>query len=131
MRARRGVYPLEVMHKYAEAYRRAGGERDFSRYYVADDELALMTAGLRRNIVFSQHSLASDGSFNEFNVIFCRNVMIYFGGDLKDRVQQLLYDSLCRFGFLCLGKKESLEHSPLESRFEALAGDLRIYRRIA
>jgi len=130
-RARRGVFPLEVMRKYTEAYHRAGGVRDFSRYYVADAEFAIMTAGLRRNIVFSQHNLASDGSFNEFNVILCRNVMIYFGGDLRDRVQKLLHDSLVRFGYLCLGKKETLDHTALAPRFEELPGDTRIYRRIA
>jgi chemotaxis protein methyltransferase CheR len=130
-RARRGVFPLELMRKYTEGYHRAGGIRDFSRYYVADAEFAIMTAGLRRNIVFSQHNLASDGSFNEFNVILCRNVMIYFGSELRDRCQQLLHDSLVRFGYLVIGKKESLEHTAQRPRFEELPGDARIYRRIA
>jgi chemotaxis protein methyltransferase CheR len=128
-RARRGVFPVDLMHKYAESYRRAGGERDFTRYHVADSEFAIMTSALRRNIIFSRHNLTSDGSFNEFNVIVCRNVMIYFGNELRDRVQTLLQDSLVRFGYLCLGKKESLAHTPLAARFEELPQQVRIYRR--
>lgn len=130
-RARRGIYSGELMRKYTEAYHKAGGTRDFSRYYVADAEHAIMSSALKRNIVFSPHNLASDGSFNEFNVILCRNVMIYFGAELRDRATKLLHDSLVRFGYLALGKKESIEATPHHNRFEALPGDQRIYKRIA
>lgn len=129
--ARRGIFPLEAMRKYTEAYHRAGGTRDFSRYYVADAQNAILSTYLRKNILFSNHNLASDGSFNEFNVVLCRNVLIYFENDLRDRVLRLLHDSLVRFGYLVLGKKESLEHTPLRDRFEVLSGEARIYRRIA
>jgi chemotaxis protein methyltransferase CheR len=128
--ARRGMFPLGVMRKYTEAYHRAGGVRDFSRYYVADAEHASMSSALRRNVVFSRHNAASDGSFNEFNLIFCRNVMIYFGDQLRDHVHHLLDESLVRFGYLCVGKKESLLQTPLASRFEELPGMSRIYRRL-
>ena len=130
-RARRGIFPVELMRKYTEAYHKAGGVQDFSRYYVADGEYAIMSSSLRKNVVFSQHNLASDGSFNEFNVILCRNVMIYFGNDLRDRAQRLLHDSLVRFGYLALGKKEGLDHGPIAARFEPLPGETKIYRRIA
>ena len=129
--ARRGIYSTELMRKYTDGYHRAGGTQDFSRYYVADGEHAILTASLKRNIVFSPHNLASDGSFNEFSVILCRNVLIYFGAELRDRVAQLLYDSLVRFGYLALGRRESLELTPISARFEAVPGDLRIYKRMA
>ena len=130
-RAQRGIYPVDLMRRYTEGYHRAGGIQDFSRYYVADGEHAIMASSLRRNIVFSQHVLGADGSFNEFNVILCRNTMIYFGADLRDRAVQLLHDSLVRFGYLALGKKETLDATPHATRFEPLPGDSRIYRRIA
>ena len=129
--ARRGIYSAELVRKYTEAYHRAGGVQDFSRYYLADGERAIMASSLKRNIVFSPHNLASDGSFNEFNLILCRNVLIYFGGDLRDRVAQLLHDSLVRFGYLALGRKENLELTPLSARFESLPGGQRIYKRVA
>ncbi len=130
-RARRGIYKADLMRKYTEGYHRAGGTQDFSRYYIADGEHAILSSHLRRNIVFSQHNLGSDGSFNEFNIIFCRNVMIYFGTELRDRATKLLHDSLVRFGYLALGKKESVDPTPMASRFETLPGDQRIYKRIA
>jgi chemotaxis protein methyltransferase CheR len=130
-RARRGIYPIELMRKYTEAYHRAGGTEDFSRYYIADGENAILSSSLRRNIVFSPHNLGSDGSFNEFNLILCRNVLIYFGAQLRDRAATLLHDSLVRFGYLALGRKETIDPTPLASRFETLPGDTRIYRRIA
>jgi chemotaxis protein methyltransferase CheR len=129
-RARRGVFRLEHMRKYTEAYVRAGGTQDFSRYYVADDEYALMSSVLRRNIIFSRHNLISDGSFNEFNVIVCRNVMIYFGNELRDRALGLLESSLVRFGYLCVGKKEALQHTPVVQHFEELPSRVRIFRKV-
>ena len=129
--ARKGIYSVELMRKYTEGYHRAGGTQDFSRYYVADGEHAIMASSLRRNIVFSPHNLASDSSFNEFNVILCRNVMIYFGADLRDRAAGLLHDSLVRFGYLALGRRESLDLTPYAPRFEALPGGQRIYKRLA
>ena len=128
-KARRGIYTLDQVRRYTQAYHRSGGTNDFSKHYVADQGNAIMTHALRKNIVFSQHNLASDGSFNEFHVILCRNVMIYFDGELRDRVLQLLLGSLVRFGYLAVGKKERLELSPIGHRFEPLPDDARIYRR--
>jgi chemotaxis protein methyltransferase CheR len=129
-RARRGVLPLREMQAHTAAYHRAGGSRDFSAYYTADTENALLREDLRRAIVFSQHNLVSDGSFNEFQLVMCRNVMIYFDLPLRDRVQQLLHDSLVTFGVLAVGVRESLRFSPLADRYEPLAESLGLYRRV-
>jgi chemotaxis protein methyltransferase CheR len=130
-RARGGVYPLRAMREYQANYAAAGGQADLSNYYLSDGERAIVRRDLRRNLVFSQHNLASDGSFNEFHVVFCRNVMIYFDDSLKDRVQRLLHDSLTRFGILALGMKETLRYGLYEDRFAAIDEAVRIYRRKA
>ena len=129
-RAKRGVYPLSSMKDYTHNYQRAGGTKDFSEYYTADAENAVFHSRLRRNIVFSQHNLVSDASFNDFHVIVCRNVMIYFGRDLRERVHGLLYDSLVRFGVLVLGLKESTDFTPYSGAFEAIDPQLKVYRRV-
>ena len=128
--ASRGVYPLRAMREYTAAYHQAGGRADFSAYYTADSRHAILREDLRKNIVFSQHNLVSDGSFNEFHMILCRNVMIYFDKDLRDRVQELLHESLVMFGVLVLGTRESLRFSPVADRYEALDEALRLYRRV-
>ena len=129
-KASRGVFPLESMLEYARAYRAAGGDRDFSLYYSADDRNAIFNDELRSRIVFAQHNLVSDDTFNEFHLIFCRNVMIYFNDELRDRVHGLLYESLVRLGVLVLGLRESLRFTPRYDRYEAIDESLRVYRRI-
>lgn len=128
--ARRGVYPLHAMRDYTAAYRQAGGHEDFSEYYRADSKHAILRDDLRRHVVFSQHNLVSDGSFNEFHLILCRNVMIYFDKDLRDRVHELLHESLVMFGVLVLGTRESLRFSPFDDRYEVLDDALRLFRRV-
>src|SRR5439155_10652332 len=77
-RARSGVFPLDKMREYTRNYIKAGGRRAFSEYYLAKYDGAQFQRSLIENVVFAQHNLVSDHSFNEFNVIICRNVMIYF-----------------------------------------------------
>ena len=128
-RARMGVFPLEKMREYTQNYIKAGGTRAFSEYYLAKYDGAQFQRSLVENVVFAQHNLVSDRSFNEFNVIICRNVMIYFDQNLQARVHWLLHDSLVRKGVLALGSKESLRFTPVEDRYAELDRTWRIYRR--
>ena len=129
--ARAGIFPLDKMQEYTANYLRAGGKRSFSEYYTAAYDGALFAPGLTRNVVFAQHNLVTDRSFSEFNVILCRNVMIYFDRSLQDRVHQLFYESLPMYGILALGSKESLRFSSLEDRYEELDSREKIYRKVA
>lgn len=128
--AKAGIFRLDSMQEYTQNYLQAGGKRSFSEYYTAAYDHAIFASSLRENIVFSQHNLATDGSFNEFNAIFCRNVLIYFNQSLQQRVHQLLYESLSRFGVLGLGRQESLKFTPLEHQYEVLDKREKLYRRV-
>ena len=128
--ARSGIFPLNRMQEYTENYIRAGGTRSFSEYYTAKYDGALFSPSLSRNIVFAQHNLVTDRSFAEFNVIFCRNVLIYFDRELQERVHALFYDSLATFGILALGSKESLRFSQYEDCYERLNSREKLYRKI-
>jgi len=130
-RARAGVFPLDKMREYTQNYIKAGGARAFSEYYLAKYDGAQFQRSLVENVVFAQHNLVSDRSFNEFNVIVCRNVMIYFDRALQDRVHNLFYESLITFGMLALGAKESIRFSPHEDAYEELDPNERLYRKIA
>jgi chemotaxis protein methyltransferase CheR len=129
-RAKQAAFPLESMRSYTENYIRAGGRAEFSGYYVANGHRARFRDSLARQIVFAQHNLVSDGVFNDFHVIVCRNVMIYFGEELQSRVHGLFYDSLEPFGVLALGQKESIRHSPHAARYEELDGAEKLYRKV-
>ncbi len=128
--ARAGIFPLEKMQEYTHNYLRAGGNRSFSEYYTAAYGGALFSPSLRENVVFAQHNLVTDRSFSEFNVILCRNVMIYFDRSLQNRVHELFYESLPTYGILALGSKESLKFSKYEDCYEALDPREKIYRKV-
>lgn len=128
--AKERIFPLEKMQEYTQNYQSAGGTRSFSEYYTAMYDGAVFAPSLLRNVVFAQHNLATDRAFAEFNVVFCRNVMIYFDGSLQNRVHHLFYESLANFGLLALGSKETLRFSELEDRFETLSAKEKIYRKV-
>lgn len=130
-KAKAGIFPLESMQEYTHHYLKAGGKQSFSEYYTAAYDSAILRTSLKDNIVFAPHNLATDGSFNEFNVILCRNVLIYFNQILQERVHKLLYESLCMFGVLGLGRQETLKTTPHEKHYEELEGSEKLYRRIS
>lgn len=128
-KAKEGIYPLDLVREYTANYIKAGGTTDFSDYYMADSENVILKGSLRDKVLFSSHNLVTDGVFGEMNIIFCRNVLIYFNRELQERVLKLFYDSLCPGGFLCLGSKESLNFSNVADDFEIVAEKERIYRK--
>jgi chemotaxis protein methyltransferase CheR len=130
-KAKEGIYPIELMQTYTNNYIKAGGIQAFSDYYTAAYDRVILKSSLRENVVFAQHNLASDSSFNEFQVILCRNVMIYFNSQLQAHVHHLLHESLVMFGVLGMGAKETLKFSPHEHEYEEIDHASRLYRRIA
>lgn len=118
--AKKGVFPLRMMKQYSENYMISGGKNDFSDYYTANYGLAKFSSELSEKMVFSQHNLVSDGSFNEFDLIMCRNVLIYFDKTLQDRALQLFDNSLALLGYLALGTKETIKFSTVQDRFQQL-----------
>ena len=128
--ARDGIYPLQYMKNYTSNYQKSGGKKAFSDYYIAKYDSALFNRDLRENVVFSSHNLATDVSFNEFHMIMCRNVLIYFNQQLQNKVINLFYDSLCPFGLLCLGNKESLLSTDKRKDFSELDKRERIFMKM-
>ncbi len=109
--AKKGIFPLRMMKEYSENYHNSGGKEDFSRYYTANYGIVKFDEELGQKMVFSQHNLVSDRSFNEFDFILCRNVLIYFDNDLQNRAIHLFDESLSPLGFLALGTKETIKYS--------------------
>jgi chemotaxis protein methyltransferase CheR len=127
--AEAGVYAIERFQRFSENYRLAGGKASLSDYYQASDTAALFDRRLKKNIVFSDHSLATDSVFAEVQLVSCRNVLIYFDRVLQGRAVGLFSDSLCRHGFLGLGMRESLRFGPHSGSFEDVVPEARLFRR--
>jgi chemotaxis protein methyltransferase CheR len=128
--AKNGIYDLQKMKQYSENYQKSGAQHSLSDYYSAGYGAASINHSLKKNILFSAHNLASDGVFNEFQLISCRNVLIYFNTELQEKVINLFYDSLANFGFLCLGSKETLRSAEI-GRFKIIDKKNNIYQKIA
>ncbi|MGD8782477.1 MAG: protein-glutamate O-methyltransferase CheR [Ignavibacteria bacterium] len=129
MSAKEGVFHVTDMQKHTANYIKSGGKNSFSDYYMAKYDSALLDKSLKQNVVFSIHNLAVDKSFNEFQLILCRNVLIYFNQSLQNKVIDLFYESLCPFGVLALGNKESLLFSDKKPYFEEIDKSEKIFMK--
>jgi len=130
-RVRDGIYPISQMKQYSENYIASGGKADFSSYYTAQYNSAKFDEFLGKRIVLATHNLVADRSFNEFQLILCRNVMIYFDKAFQDRTLQLFNESLEKFGYLALGSKETLKFSVVSKHFKQLESKEKIWKKIS
>lgn len=128
--AKTGIYELYKMKQNSENYSATGALNSLSKYYTAKYDAVSIKHSIKKNVLFSSHNLVSDGIFNEFQVISCRNVLIYFDVELQNKVIQLFYNSLANFGFLCLGSKETIRNTDLKNRFKIIDKKNNIYQRI-
>ena len=127
--AERGLYAIERLQSFTENHRLSGAKCSLSEYYTAAYGWATFDRSLRKNVVFSDHSLATDSVFAEVQLVSCRNVLIYFDRSLQDRAIGLMKDALCRRGFLGLGSKESLMFSTHSAAFRDFVAGERWYQR--
>jgi len=129
-KAGQGMFAMSQMKQYSENYIQSGGTKDFSSYYTANYSLAKFSDELKGRIIFSTHNLVSDHSFNEFQLILCRNVLIYFDRDLQHKVLSLFAESMEGLGYLALGSKAKLDFSPLSRNYKRVPGE-KIWRKVS
>jgi chemotaxis protein methyltransferase CheR len=127
--ARVGGFRSSLADQYSANYQKAGGTRSLLEHFKRKGNRMLIEPSLKKNIVFSQHNLATDGSFNEFQVIVCRGILGSFNHRLRERVGRLIYDSLGRLGILALGPAESLDAMPYEDHYALLDEESRLYQK--
>ncbi len=128
--ARVGACPVDRMRSYERDYERSGGELSLETYFTTAGSMARLKRNLLHNVTWAQHNLVTDSSFNEFHLIVCTNVLIYFRPTLQQRAHRLFYESLIRSGFLALGQRESLVFAPESSRYEPVRGGVSVFRKV-
>jgi chemotaxis protein methyltransferase CheR len=128
--ARRGIYSLRNIKNYAENYQFTGLNGSISDNFTILYDAATIHNELKQNTLFSVHNLVSDGVFNEFQLISCRNVFIYFETELQERILELFYKSLCHLGYLCLGSKETIRSDAFKKKFKVINQKENIYQKI-
>ncbi len=128
-KAQEGIYPLQDIRQYTFNYQKAGGRQSFADYYHAEYQSAILSPAIKTNLTFAHHNLVTDDVFSETQLVFCRNVLIYFDRDLQNRVLKIFASSLGRGGFLCLGNKEALEYSEVAEQFTLVDRAQKIYQK--
>lgn len=128
--AHKGFFPIAPMQQYTRNYFDAGGKQAFSQYYTVNGDQVQFSPDFADHIVFAQHDLVTDQSFNEFDLILCRNVLIYFNKPLQKQVHSLLFESLKTSGFLALGSKEGLSFSARAHCYQPIDAQNKIYQKI-
>ncbi|WP_107694850.1 CheR family methyltransferase [Leptospira borgpetersenii] len=127
--AREGIFRNAAMKEYTINYQLSGGKGFFSDYYTSDQEMVIMNQMLKKNIVWANHNLVTDRVFAEVNLVLCRNVLIYFKGDLQSKVHRLFFESLVNGGLLCLGSKEGISYGNLWEKYDTLDLKQKIYKK--
>jgi chemotaxis protein methyltransferase CheR len=128
--ARLGAYPLDKVRRCEEAYRASGGAGSLADHYAVFGRSARFDRSLQSHVTWARHNLVTDGSFNDFHLIVCANVLIYFRESLQERAHRLMYDSLVRGGYLAIGRRESLLSCPDRDHYELVRDGVNLYRKI-
>jgi chemotaxis protein methyltransferase CheR len=128
--ARLGSYPLDRVRRYEEAYAAAGGRASLADHYSVAGRSARFDRKLQQSVTWARHNLVSDGSFNDFHLVVCANVLIYFRDSLQARAHRLIYDSLIRGGFLAVGRRESLLACPDRDHYEQVRNGVNVFRKM-
>jgi chemotaxis protein methyltransferase CheR len=128
--ARMGIYSLRKIKSYAENYQFSGLPGTLTDHFTIMYDAATIHSEIKQHTLFSVHNLISDTVFNEFQLITCRNVFIYFESELQEKILELFYKSLGNLGFLCLGSKETIRSDFFRKRFKVINQKENIYQKI-
>lgn len=127
--AKSGKYSIESFKENELNYRESEGTKKLSDYYTVLNGEVLINEDLKSKIIFSTHNLVSDNAFNQFDLIVCRNVLIYFNKSLQDNVLQMFYTSLTENGILAIGSKETIMFSPIENFMQVINAKWKIWKK--
>lgn len=129
-RARSGTYTLKSMELNEKNYIRFQGKKTLKDYYKEEGGKAVFHKELFRNVSFRKHDLVLGEVFNKFDLILCRNVMIYFNQTLQNEVLKKFHSSLFKFGYMAIGSKESLIWCEYANRFIVVNQEEKVYKKI-
>ena len=127
--AKSGKYSIESFKENELNYRESEGTKKLSDYYTVLNGEVLINEDLKSKVIFSTHNLVSDNAFNQFDLIICRNVLIYFNKSLQDNVLQMFYTSLTENGILAIGSKETIMFSPIENFMQVINAKWKIWKK--
>ena len=129
-RAKSGVYTVKNMELNEKNYVRFRGENELNKYFEVRNGLAYMDKSLVKDVSYRKHDLVNGIVFNKFDIVLCRNVMIYFNQNLQNEVLKKLHESIFKYGYLAIGSKESLIWCEIANKFIVVNNEEKIYKKI-
>jgi chemotaxis protein methyltransferase CheR len=129
-RAQSGSYSMKSMDLNRKNYQRYGGTGSLDSYFREVGNEAIMDKYLMQNVSFRRHDLVQGAVFSKFDLILCRNVMIYFNQSLQNTVLNKLHESLFKYGYLAIGSKESLIWCEIANKFIVVNNEEKIYKKV-
>jgi len=127
-RAKEGLYDIPNFDELSQRYNNSGGCLDVNNYFIRKGKYYQIKKRLKEKILFFNHNLVTDGLINNFQLIVCKNVVIYFNKDLKETILKLFEESLVCNGFLNLGNSEYLP-STLDDKFKLYIKNSKVYQK--
>jgi chemotaxis protein methyltransferase CheR len=128
-RVRSGAFPRTRLRGLAKAFASGGGRRPLEEYLEGTNGETRLRPAIQHHIVLASHNPATDASFNAFHLILAPQATLGSSGTLRERVLQLLDDSLVRFGFLVLGPREAPPGTA--GRYRALDAGAGLFQKVA
>jgi chemotaxis protein methyltransferase CheR len=129
-KAKEARYPLKHMEVNRKNYLRYQGKYSLEKYYTEVGSEAVINKALLENVSYRKHDLVQGSVFSKFDLVLCRNVMIYFNQTLQNQVLHRLHESLFKYGYLVIGSKESLIWCDIAHKFIVVNNEEKIYKKI-
>lgn len=129
-KAKVASYPIKNMELNEKNYIRYEGKKSLKEYYQEENGKAVFDKELLQNVIFRKHDLVKGEVFNKFDLILCRNVMIYFNQSLQNEVLKKFHDSMFKYGYLAIGSKESLIWCEVANKFLVVNNEEKVYKKI-
>jgi len=128
--AKKGEYHVVKLEEYNHNYIQFNPGSTLTKYYTINNNAALLDTKLIRHVTFEHHNLITDPFTKTYDVIFCRNVMIYFDNNAKKDLFNRFYDSLNRGGVFIIGFYDAVLPLIDPTKFKVMDMDTKIFQKI-
>ena len=127
--AKKGIYNKHKIAEYDKNYRKFNPFGQLKRYYQTTDEGAKMDPDLLKNVTFRNHNLITEPILTSYDLIFCRNVMIYFDDTSKIGLMRKFHEKLADDGLLIVGFYDSIISLLTETNFALHNSQAKLYKK--
>jgi chemotaxis protein methyltransferase CheR len=128
--AKKGEFNVLKMKEYNLNYQQYNATGSLKRHYAENGDVATMNPDLIRHVSFEYHNLITSPFVEKYDIIFCRNVMIYFDNEAKRKLFDKFHASLNPDGLFIIGFYDAVLPLIDVSKFKVLDMDAKIFQKV-